>query len=612
MSSARVFVRRPRAFSQTHDRAGQDRGTSYSVYLIRHLTHLWARQTSKFRQLRVVVNGLSLHSSASPTALDCAHSDASTVLRECERPRTICTTGPKLGLFPFDAPSPAPPTPSHAGRIKSRPVPTPRGPGPLYPAQLVTPTDLGGHQRLFFHHDGRRRHDEHERTPSRGARKACPLAPLSEQETDTGSAKLTSQMETLLSLRRRSMNQPLPNDPDLPPTSPPTSSPPTASSPNPPSSSSASDSPHIVVAAADADPANNDTVGNNPSSSSRRRPHLTLQLAPPSTTTIDTPGGGPPISPTAPSPAETGTLVRRRSTANPKLPSQHPLPVPPLPSPSSLSPTGLQLSPFFGGGPPQAAEASSSSGSTSSPPTSPTTSYLDIPLSSVGLTSSSSSTADNGGGGELFWLPASLHPELAPQEFKAFIREHTTPEALARRSSLSSSSSGSDGQAGGGGGGRTTTTTTTTNRRISRRASLLRGEYKPRQGDGVGGDDRDGGANDLKRTTSDGNRRGVGGGPAGGFRRGGVLNFEQLTIKDLQRLEELAGATRFPESVGGLERATERKEKLTFKFPCSESGSGRDDGRRGGGRRTTRSRAPSQFEPQPAPSGRSRSSRSRR
>jgi hypothetical protein len=109
----------------------------------------------------------------------------------------------------------------------------------------------------------------------------------------------------------------------------------------------------------------------------------------------------------------------------------------------------------------------------------------------------------------------------------------------------------------------------TTNRRISRRASLLRGEYKPRQGDGVGGD-TEGGANELKRTTSDGNRRGVGGGggggAAGGFRRGGVLNFEQLTIKDLQRLEELAGArARFLECRGW--NGAEKKRTDSFESP---------------------------------------------
>ncbi|MBW0469143.1 hypothetical protein O181_008858 [Austropuccinia psidii MF-1] len=35
----------------------------------------------------------------------------------------------------------------------------------------------------------------------------------------------------------------------------------------------------------------------------------------------------------------------------------------------------------------------------------------------------------------LFWLPARLHPEIAPQEFKAFIEEATKPENLIRRTS---------------------------------------------------------------------------------------------------------------------------------------------------------------------------------
>lgn len=35
----------------------------------------------------------------------------------------------------------------------------------------------------------------------------------------------------------------------------------------------------------------------------------------------------------------------------------------------------------------------------------------------------------------LFWLPARLHPEIAPQEFKAFIEEATKPENLLRRTS---------------------------------------------------------------------------------------------------------------------------------------------------------------------------------
>lgn len=35
---------------------------------------------------------------------------------------------------------------------------------------------------------------------------------------------------------------------------------------------------------------------------------------------------------------------------------------------------------------------------------------------------------------ELFWLPARLHPEIAPQEFRNFIRDQTRPENLLRRS----------------------------------------------------------------------------------------------------------------------------------------------------------------------------------
>jgi len=102
---------------------------------------------------------------------------------------------------------------------------------------------------------------------------------------------------------------------------------------------------------------------------------------------------------------------------------------------------------------------------------------------------------------DLFWLPASLHPELAPQEFKAFIKEQTKPESLARRSSLSA--------AGGG---------------IGRKKSMLRGEYKPTKDDGVGEGD------DPNRLTID-----------GGMKGHTRLNFEELTIDDLQRLEMLAG-----------------------------------------------------------------------
>ena len=212
-------------------------------------------------------------------------------------------------------------------------------------------------------------------------------------------------METLLSLRRRSLSQPAAVDPDLPTT------------PSPP---------------------------NSPG-----RPILNIAVTPP------TLGANGPVSPTAPvAAAETGTLIRRKSSTTGRLPSDHPLPAVP---PVSPPPAVVGLSPPNADGA-QAAHTSQ----------------------------------------ELFWLPASLHPELAPQEFKAFIREQTNPDNLARRTS-------SAGRGGYGTG------------RVDRKKSMLRGEYKPMKDDGVG---------------------------EGGDRVEGPsrLNFEELTISDLQRLEQLAGA----------------------------------------------------------------------
>lgn len=69
--------------------------------------------------------------------------------------------------------------------------------------------------------------------------------------------------------------------------------------------------------------------------------------------------------------------------------------------------------------------------------------------------------------------------------------------------------------------------------RVERKKSMLRGEYKPRTDDGVGEAGK--GREQLveRRTTS-------------------KLNFEELTIGDLQRLEELAGE--FASGTGERER----------------------------------------------------------
>lgn len=102
----------------------------------------------------------------------------------------------------------------------------------------------------------------------------------------------------------------------------------------------------------------------------------------------------------------------------------------------------------------------------------------------------------------LFWVPASVHPEIAPAEFRAFLKEHSDA-AAANNGTLSRSAS-----------------TSSTSSALGRKKSMLSRQYKPREGDGV----EDEQVVPLRRNRSSlySNQ-----GP-------------QLTINDLQRLEELA------------------------------------------------------------------------
>ncbi|GLB41776.1 putative activator of mitotic machinery Cdc14 phosphatase activation C-term [Lyophyllum shimeji] len=152
-----------------------------------------------------------------------------------------------------------------------------------------------------------------------------------------------------------------------------------------------------------------------------------------------------------------------------------------------------------------------------SPPSSPTSYRLASPSdessedSASGSRTSSSSESTHATSNSfaddpfhLFWVPASLHPEIAPAEFRAFLKEH------ARSPPPSDDGSGtpdrSDSLSAGSG--------------LTRRKSMLSRQYKPDEHDGVENElvvplRRDRGS--LYRTR----------GP-------------QLTISDLQKLEELA------------------------------------------------------------------------
>ena len=140
---------------------------------------------------------------------------------------------------------------------------------------------------------------------------------------------------------------------------------------------------------------------------------------------------------------------------------------------------------------------------------------LDPDLPDVSSDSSSSaaywdnsSSSSHGGSSEngsdtsddpfhLFWVPARLHPEIAPAEFRAFLQEHTREgAALGRSSSLS---------AGGG---------------LGRKKSMLSRQYDPSAKNEVEDDN----VLPVRR-----NRTSV-------YTNQGP----QLTISDLQKLEELA------------------------------------------------------------------------
>lgn len=109
----------------------------------------------------------------------------------------------------------------------------------------------------------------------------------------------------------------------------------------------------------------------------------------------------------------------------------------------------------------------------------------------------------------LFWVPAHLHPELAPGEFREFLKEHTRsieegsasdPASVRRSSSSASTGSGSA---------------------LGRKKSMLSRQYKPRLDDGVGEVEEK--IVPVRRTHSIYSNNGP-----------------HLTISDLQKLEVLA------------------------------------------------------------------------
>jgi hypothetical protein len=136
----------------------------------------------------------------------------------------------------------------------------------------------------------------------------------------------------------------------------------------------------------------------------------------------------------------------------------------------------------------------------------------------------------------LFWVPAHLHPELAPGEFRAFLQEHTrtveegttseTPGTILRRAGSGREDHG-----------------------LGRRASMLSRQYKPREGDGVGEEEEK--IVPVKRNRSIFNRAGP-----------------QLTISDLQRLESLADEASKSNDPTQLRSVIRRSMSLNLPLSC--------------------------------------------
>lgn len=129
-------------------------------------------------------------------------------------------------------------------------------------------------------------------------------------------------------------------------------------------------------------------------------------------------------------------------------------------------------------------------------------------------------SGDSGRG--FFWVPASLHPELAPSEFKAFLRNHKrdseegTDGAEGSEANLSRMGSGRLNRSG--------STLSRSSSGLGRRKSMLSRQYHPREDNGEV-EDEDEEIRPIKRNRSI-----------------YTNDAPQLTIKDLQKLDDLADA----------------------------------------------------------------------
>ncbi|KAG8828019.1 hypothetical protein FRC17_007635 [Serendipita sp. 399] len=127
-------------------------------------------------------------------------------------------------------------------------------------------------------------------------------------------------------------------------------------------------------------------------------------------------------------------------------------------------------------------------------------------------------------GDAFFWVPASLHPELAPSEFKAFLRNHRRDVEEGGDDGAVGSAAGL-GRMGSVGLRRSSSGLSRSSSSLSRKKSLLSRQYNPGEDDG---DDRSTQGDEVR--------------PMRRNRSVYSNAAPQLTIKDLQKLDDLADA----------------------------------------------------------------------
>lgn len=129
----------------------------------------------------------------------------------------------------------------------------------------------------------------------------------------------------------------------------------------------------------------------------------------------------------------------------------------------------------------------------------------------------------------LFWVPAHLHPEIAPGEFRAFLKEHARAPSDGSTPALSRSSSSSS--------------------RLGRKTSMLSRQYKPRENDGVEDEEH---VVPIQR------------------RKSAIYanSGPQLSISDLQKLEELAEEAANSDDPSKLRNVLRRSLSLNVPPSC--------------------------------------------